>query len=123
MNNIFFLIQTTLPYIVRKIFEIQHKLYQQQSRLCSTGRLQEAFKVEEEQEFPKINDIKQDASAFYYPVQKPFKHDADIGEQFTVSFEFKSQLDIHFCDLPTEFNNFLLNFFFNIRKFRDGAQN
>lgn len=71
---------------MRKIFEIQHKLYQQQVRLCSTGRLQEAIKVEEEQDYaPKINEIKQEASSFYYPVQKPFKHDVDIGEQFTVS--------------------------------------
>lgn len=75
-----------LPYIVRKIFEIQHKLYQQQTRLCSTGRLQEAFKIEDEQQdFPKLNDVKEEANAYYYPVQKPFKHDSDIGEQFTVS--------------------------------------
>lgn len=75
-----------LPYIVRKVFEIQHKLYQQQVRLCSTGRLQEAIKIEDEQDFaPKINEIKQEESSFYYPVQKPFKHDADIGEQFSVS--------------------------------------
>jgi hypothetical protein len=74
-----------LPYIVRKVFEIQHKLYQQQIRMCSTGRLQEALKIEDEQDFPKINEIKQEATSFYYPVDKPFKHDADIGEQFTVS--------------------------------------
>lgn len=78
-----------LPYIVRKIFEIQHKLYQQQIRMCSTGRLQEAIKIEDEQDFPKLNDIKQpEASSFYYPVNKPFKHDNDIGEQFTVSIKF-----------------------------------
>lgn len=74
-----------LPYIVRKVFEIQHKLYQQQTRLCSTGRLQEALRIEEEQEFPKLNEIKQEQSSFYYPVDKPFKHDTDVGEQFTYS--------------------------------------
>lgn len=76
-----------LPYIVRKIFEIQHKLYQQHVRTCSTGRLQEALKIEDEQDYaPKINEIKEE-TPFYYPVQKHgFKHDADIGEQFTVSF-------------------------------------
>ena len=89
-----------LPYIVRKIFEIQHKLYQQQVRLCSTGRLQEAINIEDEQDFvPKISDIKQEATSFYYPVQKQFNHDADIGEQFTVSFELSKKRIKIFPDL------------------------
>jgi hypothetical protein len=75
-----------LPYIVRKIFKIQHKLYQQQIRLCSSQTLQEAVKLEDDQDFLKLSDIKQpEASSFYYPVNKPFNHDTDIGEQFTVS--------------------------------------
>lgn len=76
-----------LPYIVRKVFEIQHKLYQQQVRACSTGRLQEALKIEDEQDYPKINDLKPEpeASQYYYPIDKPFKHDAEVGEQFTVN--------------------------------------
>ena len=85
----FFLIslQKSLPYIVRKVFEIQHKLYQQHVRMCSTGRLQEALKIEDEQDFPKINDLKAQAeeTQYYYPVGKAFKHEPDVGEQFTVS--------------------------------------
>lgn len=75
----------SLPYIVRKVFEIQHKLYQQHVRMCSTGRLQEALKIEEEHDFPKINEIKPEETQYYYPVGKAFKHDTDVGEQFTYS--------------------------------------
>lgn len=56
--------------------------------MCSTGRLQEALKIEEEHDFPKINDIKPEETQYYYPVGKAFKHDTDVGEQFTVNIIF-----------------------------------
>lgn len=77
-----------LQQLLRRVLENQHKfiqLLQQQTRLCSTGRLQEAVKLEDETDYPKLKTL--DPTISYYPVNEPFKHAPDIGDQFTVSWQ------------------------------------
>lgn len=73
-------------HLMRRVLENQHKLIQflQQNsvRSCSgTARLQEVPK-EDDTDFMNLNTITPSAS--YYPMTKPFNHDADVGEQFKV---------------------------------------
>lgn len=79
-----------LQHLLRHVLENQHKLHkflqllQQQSvRHCSSGRLQQAVQPEIEQDYPQVKTI--DASNSYYPVNQPFKHEPDVGDQFAVS--------------------------------------
>lgn len=79
-----------LQHLLRHVLENQHKLHkflqllQQQSvRHCSSGRLQQAVQPEIEQDYPQVKSI--DASNSYYPVNQPFKHAPDVGDQFAVS--------------------------------------
>lgn len=73
-------------HLLRRVLENQHRfiqlLQQQQTRLCSTGRLQEAVN-EDEQDYPQLKTI--DPSTSYYPVNKPFKHAPEVGDQFSYS--------------------------------------
>lgn len=73
-------------HLLRRVLENQHKfiqLLQQQTRLCSSNRLQEAVKPEDEADYPKLKTL--DPSISYYPVNEPFKHDKEVGDQFNVS--------------------------------------
>ncbi|CRK96718.1 CLUMA_CG010038, isoform A [Clunio marinus] len=76
----------TTTHLLRRVLENQHKfiqlLQQQQVRSCSTGRLQEAIKPEDE-DYPQLKTI--DPSTSYYPTSKPFKHAPEVGDQFTHS--------------------------------------
>jgi branched-chain amino acid aminotransferase len=72
------------------VLENQHKLHkflqllqQQQTRHCSSGRLQQAIQPEIEQDYPQVKTI--DPSSSYYPVNQPFKHEPDVGDQFAHS--------------------------------------
>lgn len=89
---------------MRRVLENQHKLIQflQQNsvRNCSgTARLQEAPKVEDDTDFLNVNTISSAAS--YYPMTKPFNHDADIGEQFKVRMVFFDELNSFLVILST----------------------
>lgn len=67
----------------------QHKfkqlLQQQHIRTCSSNRLQEAVKPEDEADYPQIKTV--DTSNSYYPLNKPFKHAPEVGDQFRVRIE------------------------------------
>lgn len=88
ISNIPALLFPCLQHLLRRVLENQHKLIQllqqQQTRLCSTGRLQEAIKPQDDQDFPQLKTI--DASISYYPVNQPFVHAQEVGDQFSVSF-------------------------------------
>lgn len=77
-----------MQHLLRRVLENQHRfiqlLQQQQFRACSTGRLQEAIKPEDE-DYPQLKTL--DPSASYYPTNKPFKHAQEVGDQFSVSVE------------------------------------
>lgn len=90
-------------HLLRHVLENQHKLHkflqllQQQSvRHCSSGRLQQAVQPEIEQDYPQVKTI--DASNSYYPVNQPFKHAPDVGDQFA-----HSQLSIRLA-APNQLN-------------------
>lgn len=77
-------------HLLRHVLENQHKLHkflqllqQQQTRHCSSGRLQQAIQPEIEQDYPQVKTI--DPSSSYYPADQPFKHEPDVGDQFAVS--------------------------------------
>jgi hypothetical protein len=76
-----------LQHLLRRVLENQHKfiqlLQQQQTRLCSSGRLQEAIKPQDEQDYPQLKTL--EPSISYYPVDQPFKHAPEVGDQFSVS--------------------------------------
>lgn len=73
-------------HLLRRVLENQHRfiqlMQQQQLRSCSSGRLQEAVK-EDEQDYPQLKTL--DPSTSYYPVNQPFKHAPDVGDQFSYS--------------------------------------
>lgn len=76
----------SLQHLLRRVLENQHRfiqlLRQQQIRTCSSNRLQEAVRPEDE-DYPDLKSV--DTSTSYYPVNKPFKHAPEVGDQFSVS--------------------------------------
>lgn len=77
----------SLQHLLRRVLENQHKfiqLLQQQIRTCSSNRLQEAVRPEDEADYSQIKSV--DTSSAYYPINKPFKHAPEVGDQFSVSF-------------------------------------
>lgn len=94
-------------HLLRHVLENQHKLHkfvqllqQQQIRHCSSGRLQQAVAQEVEQDFPQISTI--DSAQNYYPVNQPFQHEPDVGDQFTVSSNSKRRYNF-FCYFLSSF--------------------
>lgn len=68
--------RTVLPYLIKKIVEVQHQHYQ---------KTQQFFHNSDQL---KAVDIKRESlgsNSFFYPTQKPYCHEDDIGQQFSYS--------------------------------------